>query len=142
MKREPTSANTPLTKKLGIVDDAVFTVIDPPDGFAETLGDHGDAVWQHNLLPPIDVVVAFFTHRVRLTATWPRLIKAAEPAGAVWVCWPKPSSGLSTDLTANVLSAELLPTGWVDNKACTIDDDWSAMRFVKVKDTRPHRLRR
>lgn len=142
MKRESTSAGTPLARKLGIIDDAVFTVIDPPAGFAETLGDFGDAVWQHNLLPPIDVVVAFFTHRARLAATWPRLITAAEPDGAVWVCWPKPTSGVPTDLTANVLSAELLPTGWVDNKACAIDDTWSAVRFVKVKDLRHHRLRR
>lgn len=134
-------SGTPLPKKLGITGDAVFTVIDPPAGFAATLGDVGDAVWQHHLLPPIDVVVAFFTERARLVAAWRRLTAAAEPAGAVWVCWPKRGSGVRSDLTEDVLRAELLPTGWVDNKVCAIDDTWSALRFVQRKELRGPRRR-
>ena len=37
-------SGTPLPKKLGIVDDVVFTVRHPPAGFADTLGDIGDAI--------------------------------------------------------------------------------------------------
>jgi hypothetical protein len=127
----------PLTKKLGITDDAVFTVINAPAGFTELLGDYGDAVWQRNLMPTIDVVLAFFTERERMTAKWPALAEAAAPAGGVWVAWPKKTSGIATDLTDDVLRAELLPTGWVDNKVCAIDATWSALRFVMRKDERP-----
>jgi hypothetical protein len=123
-------SGTPLPKKLGLVGDAVFTVIDAPDDFAATLGDYGDAVWQHTLMPPIDVVVAFFTRRSKLGASWPKLTEAAAPRGAVWVCWPKRASGVATDITEDVLRADLLPTGWVDNKVCAVDDTWSALRFV------------
>jgi hypothetical protein len=35
-----------------------------------------------------------------------------------------------------VLRAELLPTGWVDNKVCAIDDTWSGLRFVLRQDLR------
>lgn len=134
-------SGTLLPKKLGIVGDAVFTVLHAPADFAETLGDYGDAVWQSSLLAPIDVVVAFFTDRKALVAEWPKLAEAAQPAGGVWVAWPKKTSGVPTDITEDVLRAQLLPTGWVDNKVCAIDNTWSGLRFVLRKDNRPPRLR-
>jgi hypothetical protein len=130
-------SNTPLPKKLGIVGDAVFVVFDGPDDFEETLGDYGDAVWQKSLLAPLDVVVAFFTSRAKLNAVWPRLTKAAAPDGYVWVAWPKKASGVPTDITETGLREDLLPTGWVDNKVCAIDDMWSGLRFVLRKELRP-----
>lgn len=132
-------SGTPLPKKLGIVGDAVFATRHAPADFAVALGDYGDAVWQRSLLAPIDVVVAFFTERRKLVAEWPPLAEAAQPAGAVWVVWPKKSSGVATDITEDVLRAELLPTGWVDNKVCAIDDTWSGLRFVLRKENRPKR---
>lgn len=134
-------SGTPLPKKLGIVGDAVFTVLHAPADFVETLGDYGDAIWQRSLLAPIDVVVAFFTERKALVAEWPKLAEAAQPAGGVWVAWPKKASGVPTDITEDVLRAQLLPTGWVDNKVCAIDSTWSGLRFVLRKDNRPPRLR-
>jgi hypothetical protein len=129
-------SGTPLPKKLGIVDDAVFVVVNPPDGFDDALGDYGDAVWQQSLLAPVDVVVAFFTSRAKLMAAWPKLTVAAAPDGGVWVGWPKKASGVATDITENVLREDLLPTGWVDNKVCAIDDTWSGLRFVLRKELR------
>lgn len=129
-------SGTPLPKKLGIVGDAVYVLVNPPSGFTELLGDVGDAVLQRNLMPPIDVIVAFFTDRARLEAKWPSLIEAAQPDGAVWVAWPKKTSGVATDITEDVLRAVLLKTGWVDNKVCAIDDTWSGLRFVLRKELR------
>jgi hypothetical protein len=129
-------SGTPLTKKLGITDDTVFTVRHAPRDFAATLGDVGGAVWQRSLLAPLDVVVAFHTTRETLIAEWPALTDAAQPAGAVWVAWPKKTSGVATDLTEDVLRELLLPTGWVDNKVCAIDATWSGLRFVQRKELR------
>lgn len=134
-------SGTPLPKKLGITGDAVFTLIDPPPGFSATLGDVGMAVQQRNLMPPIDVVVAFFTQRAKLEAKWPALTEAAAPDGAVWVAWPKKTSGVATDITEDVLRAVLLRTGWVDNKVCAIDATWSGLRFVLRKELRGPRRR-
>ena len=123
-------SGTPLPKKLGITGEAVFTVLHAPPGFADVLGDVGDAVWQRSLLPPLDVVVAFHTSRTALVAEWPKLTGAVEPDGVVWVAWPKKGSSVATDITEDVLRAELLPTGWVDNKVCAIDATWSGLRLV------------
>jgi len=129
-------SGTPLPKKLGIGDDSVFTVVGAPESFADTLGDCGEAVWQRSLMPPLDVVVAFFTERRALVAGWPKLTPAMTPEGGIWIAWPKRSSGVPTDITEDVLRTELLPTGWVDNKVCAIDDTWSGLRFVLRKELR------
>ena len=130
-------SGTPLPKKLGIVDDVVFTVLHAPPGFEATLGDYGNAVWQRNLMPPIDVIVAFFTERVKLRDEWPTLTEAAQPAGGIWVAWPKKASGVATDIVEDALRTTLLKTGWVDNKVCAIDDTWSGLRFVMRAENRP-----
>lgn len=130
-------SGTPLPKKLGIVDDVVFTVLHAPPGFEATLGDYGNAVWQRNLMPPIDVIVAFFTERVNLRDEWPTLTEAAQPAGGIWVAWPKKTSGVATDIVEDALRTTLLKTGWVDNKVCAIDDTWSGLRFVMRAENRP-----
>ena len=136
---QPSSAGysgTPLPKKLGIDDDSVFTVRHAPRNFAETLGDVGGALWQKSLLAPLDVVVSFHTTRATLLAEWPKLTDAVQPDGAVWVAWPKKTSGVPTDITEDVLREVLLPTGWVDNKVCAIDGTWSGLRFVQRKELR------
>ena len=130
------SSGTPLPKKLGIGDDTVFAVRHAPRDFAATLGDIGGAVWQRSLLAPLDVVVAFHATREALLAEWSALADAAQPGGAVWVAWPKSTSGIATDLTEDVLRALLLPTGWVDNKVCAIDATWSGLRFVQREERR------
>ncbi|MEQ1701122.1 MAG: DUF3052 domain-containing protein [Ilumatobacteraceae bacterium] len=130
-------SSTPLNKKLGITGDVVFTVLHAPPTFKALLGEYGDAIWQKNLMPPIDVIVAFYTERTTLRDEWKTLTDAAQPVGAVWVAWPKKTSGVATDITEDALRATLLKTGWVDNKVCAIDDTWSGLRFVMRKENRP-----
>ena len=139
MSSEP--SNVPLTKKLGIGDDTVFVVLHAPAGFNAVLGPVGGAVRQQHLMPPVDVVVTFHTRRADLVREWPSLTEAAAPDGAVWVAWPKKTSGVASEITEDVLRAELLRTGWVDNKVCSIDTTWSALRFVLRKDQRGPRRR-
>lgn len=127
-----------LSEKLGITGERVFHVRHAPAGFAELLGDVGDAIEQRSLLPPLDIIVSFHTLRVALVAEWPKLTAAAEPDGVVWIAWPKKTSGVQTDITEDALRAELLPTGWVDNKVCAVDETWSALRFAqRVERRRP-----
>ncbi len=53
---------------------------------------------------------------------------AVAPDGTVWIAWPKKASKVATDITEDVLRELLLPTGWVDNKVCAIDDTWIGAR--------------
>ncbi|MGH2723763.1 MAG: hypothetical protein ACRDI0_05775 [Actinomycetota bacterium] len=48
--------------------------------------------------------------------------------------WKK-SSRIEHDLAFHIVQGIGLDAGLVDNKSCSIDDDWQALRFVyRVKD--------
>jgi hypothetical protein len=58
------------------------------------------------------------------------LKRRLDPAGGLWMAWPKKASGRATDVTENAVRAIGLAAGLVDNKVCAIDDVWSGLRFV------------
>jgi len=131
-------SGTPLPKKLGIKEGARLALVAAPDGFAEsTLAPLPDRV---ELRPrargPLDVIVLFTKSRADLERRFGKLAAALQPAGALWIAWPKRSSGVSTDLTEDVLREVGLPQGLVDTKVCAIDDTWSGLRFVIRKENR------
>ena len=133
-------SETPLLQKLGIKEGTRMTAVNAPPDFRANLGVLPLAVeWANRVRAPLDLIVAFHTRRATLLANWPALIAAAAPDGAVWIAWPKRASGMATDIDDNVLREELLPSGWVDNKVCAIDETWSGLRFVMRKERRPKR---
>jgi len=77
-----------------------------------------------------EVVLLFSTSRARLARRLDAGVAALAPRGALWLAWPKRSSGLSTDLDDRAVRALGLATGLVDNRVCAIDATWSALRFV------------
>jgi hypothetical protein len=78
-----------------------------------------------------DVVLAFCPDRARLAKRLPTLIERTTPAGAVWIAWPKMSSGVPTDLTEDGIREIALPLGLVDVKVCAVDDTWSGLKLVR-----------
>ena len=124
-------SGTPLPKKLGIKAGTMFATVHAPDRFDAVLGSLPAEAERHERLSPgLDVVIGFYTSRVALAAEWSQLTSAVAPAGTVWVAWPKKASKVATDITEDVVRELLLPTGWVDNKVCAIDDTWSGLRFA------------
>jgi hypothetical protein len=130
-------SGTPLTKKLGIKEGSLFATVHAPDDFESTLGAlPPEAEWRTRLSPELDVVIAFYTSRAALLKESPKLTNAAAPDGTVWVAWPKKASKVPTDITEDVVRELLLPSGWVDNKVCAIDDTWSGLRFALRRELR------
>ena len=130
-------SGTPLARKLGIKEGSRFVVRGGPPDLGAALEPIPDGARQlRRVSPPLDVVVAFFTARREVVARWPRLTAAVAPHGTVWIGWPKRASGVPTDITEDTLRADLLPTGWVDNKVCAIDDTWSGLRFALRRELR------
>ena len=74
-----------------------------------------------------------------LRAHFAPLAAALQPAGGLWVAWPKRSSGVATELDENVIREFGLEQGLVDNKVCAIDATWSGLRFVWRLRDRPRR---
>jgi hypothetical protein len=131
-------SGTPLVKKLGIKPGATLGLIGAPEGFDDTLGELPDGVVvRRRLRGPMDVIVAFFVDGAALERRLPALRDALQPAGGLWLAWPKRASGVVTDLSDNVVRELGLAAGLVDNKVCAIDEVWSGLRLVYRLRDRP-----
>ena len=119
-----------MARKLGVAAGASVLLDGAPAGF--TLGDLPDGVSLRRRAGagPYDVFVAFCPSVARLIARWPVWHPLTTPAGALWIAWPKRSSGVPTDLDENVIRDFALTHGRVDVKVCAVDDVWSGLKNV------------
>ncbi|HKT05428.1 MAG TPA: DUF3052 domain-containing protein [Rugosimonospora sp.] len=123
-------SGTPLARKLGIGAGSTVLLDGAPSGFTvEGLPD-GVSPARRAGSGPYDVILLFCPDRARLERRWPVLHRLTTMAGALWVAWPKKSSGRETDLDEHVVRAYALANGRVDVKVCAVDDTWSAFKHV------------
>jgi hypothetical protein len=131
-------SGTPLVSKLGIKPGATLGLIGAPDGFDGRLGElPGGVTVRRRLQGQLDVIVAFYVERSVLERRLPALRGALQPAGGLWVAWPKRASGVATDVSETVVRELGLAAGLVDNKVCAIDAVWSGLRLVYRLRDRP-----
>jgi len=131
-------SGTPLPRKLGVREGSRVLVIGAPQGFS--LEPMPPAVeMAARARGPLDVVVLFATRRSELARRFAALARALDPAGRLWVAWPKKASAVDTDLTFEIVQRVGLDAGLVDNKSASIDQVFQGLQFVvRVKD-RPGR---
>lgn len=131
-------SGAPLYKKLGIKEGATVLVFNPPDTFPSALTE---VPFDFTLIPSatepfsVDVILLFVRSYVELGASFSQMHPLLSHNGGLWVCWPKKSSGIESDLSQSAVQEHGLAHGLVDNKICSIDDTWSSLRFVyRLKD--------
>ena len=131
-------SGTPLAKKLGIKPLARVSLVGAPTGFEQELEPIPDgAKIARKLGASSDVIVFFTTKHAELARRLPELAAALDPAGGLWIAWPKKSSGVATDLAFENVQLAGLDLGLVDNKICAVTEIWSGLRFVVRKENRP-----
>ena len=115
-----------------------------PADFARTLGELPPGVAAKVVSAgkaPYDVIVCFAPTMAEVARRLPALKQRLDPAGGLWMAWPKKASGVATDVSENDVRALGLAVGLVDNKVCAIDDVWSGLRFVFRLVDRPSTTR-
>ena len=126
-------SHVPLWKKLGIKEGSRAAVVAEPDDWELEVPPGVEMLQRAS--KRLDVVLFFTTSERHLRRRFGVLAGYLEPAGGLWVAYPKKSSPLETDLTFETVQAVGLETGLVDNKSIAVDADWSAVRFVyRLKD--------
>jgi hypothetical protein len=129
-------SGTPLAKKLSLKDglrvwfdampDSVLAEIDMPD-LAHLAAPE----------PGLDAAHIFVTDRADMEAKLAMLRPLLQPAGFIWVSWPKKASKVPTDITEDTIRAVILPsTDLVDVKVCAVDAIWSGLKLMIRKDRR------
>lgn len=130
-------SGTPLAQKLGIKRGARVAALNAPSRYQELLAPLPPQVsLVKNVTTQVDVIHLFIDTRAALAAQLARNLALIRQDVAIWVSWPKKSSGVSTDVTEDVIRTVALPMGLVDIKVCAVDDTWSALKLVIRKRNR------
>jgi len=130
-------SGTPLAKKLGIKAGANVCLSHAPKHYGGLVAPLPDGVrLVGRVSEATDLIHIFVTRRKDLERALKSTLKAMRSNAAVWVSWPKKSSGVATDVTEDTIRAVALPMGLVDVKVCAVDDVWSGLKLVVRKERR------
>jgi hypothetical protein len=121
----------PLAQKLGIKPAHKVVTIGAPAGYRKLLAPLPKGVsfaTEATVAEPF--VHLFVTKRQALEKELKRLRRLIADTGVLWASWPKKSSGVTTDITEDVIREVCLPLGFVDVKVCAVDETWSGLKLM------------
>jgi hypothetical protein len=120
-----------LWQKLGYAPGTVAHLDGAPDDYdALVAGLPDSVVFADSLDAGPSLVHLFVTEREGLAAALAVTLDAMPRDGAIWVSWPKQSSGVETDLSGDAVRAAASPLGLVDVKVCAVNATWTALKLV------------
>lgn len=130
-------SGTPLAQKLGIKLGTTVVVINAPVDYRKLLGKSASEVRFATRAGADANFIHFFTkRRAELEKQLARLRPKLADSGTLWVSWPKKSSGVTTEITEDVIRAVALPLGFVDTKVCAVDEIWSGLKLMIRRENR------
>ncbi|MGA2530272.1 MAG: DUF3052 domain-containing protein [Acidimicrobiales bacterium] len=121
-------SGTPLAKKLGVREESTVALVGAPADFLIPNLPTG-ATLRRSARGRSEVTVWFVRSASELTRRIAEMAGRADKS-ALWICWPKRSSGVSTDVTEHAVRATAIAHGLVDFKVAAIDETWSGLRFA------------
>jgi hypothetical protein len=129
-------SGTPLGKKLSLKPGLRVWFDAMPDSVLEEI-NMPELVQLTAPEPGLDAAHIFVTERADMEAKLAMLRPLLQPAGFIWVSWPKKASKVQTDITEDTIRAVILPsTDMVDVKVCAVDAVWSGLKLMIRKDRR------
>jgi hypothetical protein len=128
-------SGTPLAKKLSLKPGMTVWFHAIPESVRAEIGDIALSE-RPAPEPALDAVHIFTTERAEMERLLATLRHQINPAGFVWISWPKKASKVPTDITEDIIRAVCLPMGWVDVKVCAVDAIWSGLKLMIRKELR------
>jgi Protein of unknown function (DUF3052) len=123
-------SGTPLVKKLGIKPGSNIAFVNAPSGYATELNLPADVTINSRSGKALDFAQLFVKSEKELTTKFTEYARRLNSSGMIWVSWPKKSSGVSTNLSENIVRDIGLRAGLVDVKICAVSEVWSGLKFV------------
>jgi hypothetical protein len=128
IKLKDTPSTTPLPKKLGIKPDGHLAILGGPDGFKELLGDLPTTTTR--LTPETALALCFVRSLSDLNATIDLLTARLPKTASAWIIYPKTARYPKSGFNENHVRNAGLAVNLVDYKVCSVDGDWSALKFA------------
>jgi hypothetical protein len=124
-------SSTPLLHKLGVKPEMKLLLVKQPVDYFTIVGaDLSEQLCKQKDIP--DLVHVFVKSQKEFEAEMKKLksVLSKNPKLMIWVSWYKKSSGMSTDLTEDVIRNYALKNDLVDVKVCAVTDIWSGLKLV------------
>jgi len=130
-------SNTPLAKKLSLKDGMRVWFASMPDSVRTEIEGAGLTLSEEEVpTPGLHAAHIFVTDKAEMEKQLTTLREMIDPAGQVWVSWPKKASNTETDITEDTIREVALPMGFVDIKVCAVDAVWSGLKLVIRREVR------
>jgi hypothetical protein len=126
-------SGTPLPRKLGIRAGSVVALLGAPRDFPPKLDPLPGEVRVVRQASRATVALLFVTSQAELERKFPLVAAVLAEKAALWVVWPKQSSGRQSDISEKIVRAFGLGHAWVDYKICALDETWSGLCFARRK---------
>jgi len=119
-----------IAEKLMLKPGQTFLLLKPPAGYERSLGAMPRGVKLTTTASgKVDVVQVFVGSREELQDSLPKLKKVVNPAGMVWVTYPKGTSGIKADINRDSIRAYAATLGLEAVAIFSVNSDWSALRL-------------
>lgn len=123
-----------LAKKLKLKPDQRAAVLNPPGGYLKELGSLPAGVaLTEKLGGKFDWIQLFVQNKAELDRQIARVAGALKPESLLWICFPKGSSKIQTDLTRDKGWDSLKKTDLKWITLISVNDTWSAFALRPYK---------
>lgn len=130
-------SGTPLAKKLTLKDGMRIWFDCMPVSIRAEIEDYGlTLIEEGKPTKGLNAAHIFVTEQISLEEHLATLRDLIDPAGQVWVSWPKKASNMATEIGQIDVQQAGLSIGFVDTKKCAVDEIWSGLKFVIRKELR------
>ena len=125
---------SPLVTKLGLKPNLKVAVIAPPEGFGDLVGEwpEGSEI-QSKFTASTGLAIWFVRSAREMAAVADHLGIHLRPGVSAWICYPKQAGRHKVDFKMTDIRAACLEVGLVDYKICSVDADWSGMKFARKR---------
>ena len=128
---------TPLFKKLNYKDQKEIIAINAPQSFVDeltTMNAHAKIVTDLQKASNIEFAICFLTTKPEIDDIISTIDDKITGDATIWLCYPKSSSKKYTcDFNRNTGFSSVGKYGFEPVRQVAIDEDWSSLRFRKVK---------
>lgn len=119
-----------LAQKLGIKPQQDVYFHQAPPHLAELLPELEQCHLHPTPPESADYIHTFVRTEAELLHALALLKPILLPNSMLWISWPKGSSSLDSEINREDVRHHGLAAGLVDVKVCSVDQDWSGLKFV------------
>lgn len=132
-------AVNPLNKKLLIKAGHTVGIFNPPAGYQRVVEPLPEGATLGAGGGPFDCVLCFTATKAEVDFLGPVAIKAVKPGGLLWLCYPKGTSGIKTDINRDTGWDSVKKAGWEGVAQVAIDEKWTGTRFRPAGEVKSSR---